>query len=151
MRQVRPYLFIGASVHPADVARLQRSRITAIVSLQQAGIDLPVPAMDRMRAACEPAIRFHNLGIADYNPDAVIAAAPDAVALLDALIGAGHVVYLHCSEGINRAPSIALAYLVRHERVDVDAAIAVLRACDAGARPYAGVIEWLRATAAAPR
>ena len=115
-----------------------------MLSLQQPGVDLPLSAVERMRAACGSQILFHNVGIHDYDPDAVIGALPRALPLLHALIGAGRIVYLHCSEGINRAPSVALAYLVRHERPDIDAALAAVRACDAGARPYDAVINWLR-------
>lgn len=144
MRQLRPHLHFGASVHPADVPRLRRIGITAVLSLQQAGVDLPQAAIERMRAACEPGILFRNVAIRDYDPHAVIAAVPRALSLLRTLLAEGRVVYLHCSEGINRAPSVALAYLVRGEEVDVDAALAHLRACDPGARPYAAVIDWLR-------
>ena len=144
MRRLRAQLHFGPSVHAADVPRLRRAGITAVLSLQQSGIDLPRAAMERMRAACEPRIVFRNVGIHDYDPDAVITALPAALDVLHALIGAGRVVYLHCSEGINRAPSVALAYLVRHESLAVDQALAELRSCDPGARPYAAVIEWLR-------
>jgi protein-tyrosine phosphatase len=144
VRQLRPHLHFGASVHPADVPRLRRVGITAVLSLQQAGVDLPQVAIERMRAACEPGIVFRNISIHDYDPEAVIAALPRALSLLRTLLAEGRVVYLHCSEGINRAPSVALAYLVRHEQVDVDVALAHLRACDPGARPYAAVIDWLR-------
>jgi protein-tyrosine phosphatase len=144
MRQLRPHLHFGPSVHPADVGRLRRAGITAVLSLQQAGVDLPRAAMERMRTTCEPQIIFHNVGIHDYDPDAVIERLPVVLAVLHALIADGRVVYLHCSEGINRAPSVALAYLVRHEGLDVDEALGAVRACDAGARPYDAVINWLR-------
>lgn len=144
MRCLRPYLYVGPSVHPADLPRLRRAGITAVLSLQQAGVDLPLAAIDRMRAACEPQIIFRNVGIHDYDPEAVIIAAPEALATLDELRRADRIVYLHCTEGINRAPSIALAYLVTREALDVEAALAVLRGCDPGARPYARLVEWLR-------
>jgi Dual specificity phosphatase, catalytic domain len=147
MRRLRPHLHFGASVHPVDLPRLQRAGITAILSLQQAGVDLPHAALERMRSRCEPQVIFRNVGIHDYDPEAVIAALPLALPVLHALIGTGQIVYLHCSEGINRAPSVALAYLVHHESMQVDAALAELRGCDPGARPYAAVIEWLRAAA----
>ena len=67
---------------------------------------------------------------------------------LDALLRNGRTVYLHCTEGINRAPSVALAYLVRHEGLEVDEALAELRGCDPGARPYAALVDWLRHGAA---
>ena len=145
MRQLRPHLYIGPSVQPADIPRLHVAGITAILSLQQLGIDVPHAAAERMRCACEPRISFHNVGIHDYDPAAIITAMPETLATLDALIGDGRIVYLHCSEGINRAPSVALAYLVRHERMDVDAALADVRRCDPGAKPYLAVIDWLRA------
>ena len=127
-----------------DVPRLRRAGITAVLSLQQPDVDLPRAAMDRMRAACEPRIVFHNVGIHDYDPDAVVAALPGVLRLLQGLIADGQVVYLHCSEGINRAPSVALAYLVHYESLDVDAALAEVQRSDPGVRPYAVVIDWLR-------
>jgi protein-tyrosine phosphatase len=145
VRQLLPHLYIGSSVHPPDLPRLQRAGITAVLSLQQVGADLPRAALERMRTACEPRIMFRNCGIRDYDPDAVVAALPDVLRMLHALIGDGRVVYMHCSEGINRAPSVALAYLVRHEQFAVDAALTDLRRCDPAAKPYASVIDWLRA------
>ncbi len=147
MRRLRPHLYIGPSIYPTDLPRVRRKGITAVLSLQQVDIDLPRAAMERMRAACEPrAITFHNIGIHDYDPQAVIAALPRSLRMLHGLIGDGRIVYVHCTEGINRAPSIALAYLVRHEGLAVDHALADLRRCDPGVKPYAAVIEWLRAT-----
>src|SRR5882724_11060373 len=144
MRRLRPQLYLGPSVHPADVPRLRRTGITAVLSLQQPDVDLPCAAMDRMRAACAPHITFLNVGIHDYDPHAVIAALPAALAGLDRLVRDRRIVYVHCTEGINRAPSVALAYLMRHEALDIDRALAELRHCDPGARPYTEVIDWLR-------
>ncbi|HXQ20023.1 MAG TPA: dual specificity protein phosphatase family protein [Candidatus Acidoferrales bacterium] len=144
MRQLRPQLYLGASVHPPDVSRLQRAGITAVLSLQQPDVDLPRATIERMRAACEPHIQFRNVGIHDYDPGAVIEALPAVLPSLHQLIAGGRTVYLHCTEGINRAPSVGLAYLVRYENRDVDGALADLRRCDPGARPYAELIDWLR-------
>ncbi len=146
MRRLRPHLYLGPSVHPTDLPRLRRSGITAVLSLQQLGIDLPHAAAERMRVACEPAMLFRNVGIHDYDPQAVIAALPLALPLLHQLLADGHTVYLHCTEGINRAPSVALAYLVQHEGLDVEAALADLHRCDPGARPYPPLLDWLRTT-----
>jgi protein-tyrosine phosphatase len=148
VRHLRPQLYLGPSVHPPDLPRLRRAGITAVLSLQQPGVDLPHAAMERMRAACAPHLVFHNVAIHDYDPDAVIVALPAALARLQGLLGDGRVVYVHCTEGINRAPSVALAYLVLHEALDVDAALSDLRRCDPGVRPYVEVIDWLRAHAA---
>lgn len=144
MRYLHPQLYIGPSVHPPDLPLLYRARITAVLSLQQPGVDLLAAAVERMRAACEPDIAFCNVAIPDHDPDAVIGALPSALTQLHGLIGAGRTVYVHCSEGINRAPSVGLAYLVCHCGFDVDRALGALRRCDPGAKPYAKVIDWLR-------
>ena len=145
MRRLRPHLYFGSSVHPIDLPRLRGAGITAVLSLQQANVDLPQRALDRMRDACTPhQIAFCNVGIHDYDPQAVIAALPETLTMLANLISEGRVVYLHCTEGINRAPSVALAHLVRYERLPVDSALDELQRCDAGVRPYVAVIDWLR-------
>jgi dual specificity protein phosphatase-like protein len=144
VRHFRPHLYFGPSVHATDLPRLRRAGITAVLSLQQPRIDVPLAAIERMRAACEPRIAYRNMAVHDYDPDALIAALPDVLASLQALIGDGRIVYVHCSEGINRAPSVALAYVIHHERLDVDDALAELRRCDPGAKPYQAVIKWLR-------
>src|SRR5574341_1861622 len=137
VRRLRPYLYFGPSVYPPDLPRLRQAGITAVLSLQQAGVDLPQAAVDRMRAACAPTIAFENVGIHDYDPEAVIAALPGVLHRLAHLLAHGSVVYVHCSEGINRAPSVVLAYLVRHEGLAVTDALNDLRCSDAGARQYA--------------
>jgi len=144
MRQLRPYLYFGPSVLPVDLPRLRRAGITAVLSLQEPGVDLSHAAVERMRAACAPDVVFTNIGIRDYDPDAVVAALPVVLASLHALIAGGRVVYVHCSEGIARSPSTVLAYLVRHEGLDVDRALAEIERSDAGAAPYAAVANWLR-------
>ncbi len=147
MRRLLPNLFIGPSVHPLDLPRLCGAGITAVLSLQQPGTDLSPAAIERMRAACaRHAIGFDNIGVHDYDPEAIIAALPTVLARLSTLIDNAHVVYLHCTEGINRAPSVALAYLVHHRQQSVDKAVAEVARCDPGARPYAPLIAWLRAT-----
>ncbi|MGH7789555.1 MAG: dual specificity protein phosphatase family protein [Candidatus Binatia bacterium] len=150
MRQLRPHLYFGPSVQPVELPRLRRTGITAVLSLQEPGPDLPAAAMDRMRAACAPGIRFVNVAIADYDPFALVERLPAALDALDELHRDGRVVYVHCSAGINRAPSLALAYLVRREGLAVDVALAALYAADAGVLPYDEVLHWLQRGTDAP-
>ncbi len=145
MRRIRANLLIGPSVHPTDLPRLRRAGVNAILSLQEGGRDLPTAAIDRMQAACEPVVAFRNVGIPDYDPEGMIRLLPVALETLRGLHADGRVVYLHCTEGINRAPSIALAYLVAAERLEVEVALAEIRAADPIAVPYEQFIDWLRA------
>ena len=146
MRRLRAQLLFGPSVHPVDLPRLRQAGVTAILSLQQPGIDLPQTAIERMRVACEPGIGFFNVGIHDYDPLAMIETMPIALRCLAELLDDGRIVYVHCTEGVNRAPSLALAHLVLHDGLDIDRALSELRRCDAGAKPYEALVQWLRST-----
>lgn len=147
MAPIRPHLFTGPTVGPDDLPRLRARGIGAILSLQRAGVDLAEEAVARMRAACAPTVAFRNVAIPDYDPEAVLARLPEALAALADLLRDGRVVYLHCTEGINRAPSIALAHLVVHEGLAVPQALADLRKAAPLARPYPAVVDWLAARA----
>jgi protein-tyrosine phosphatase len=142
--RVRPGLFVGPSVHPSDLPRLHRAGITAILSLQEPERDLPAAAIERMRQSCQPRIELHNVAVPDYDPRALIDRLASALHVLHNLLARKRIVYVHCSEGVNRAPSVALAHLVRHEGLDVDAAVAELQRAYPGARPYGELVEWLR-------
>lgn len=143
MKCIRPYLFVGPGVLAQDVPQLRRAGISAVLSLQEPGVDLLASAIERMRVACEPAIVFRNVAVRDYDPMALIHTLPQALGCLRALVEDGHTVYLHCSEGINRAPSLALAYLVRHESLAVMTARSLIASCHPAAHPYDVLLQFL--------
>jgi len=150
VRAILPDLLVGPAIAPADVARLRRAGVTGVLSLQEPGADILATAMARIRAACAapPAIAWRNVAIRDYDPDDLIARLPDALAALAELRAGGGVVYLHCCEGVNRAPSIALAHLVLERAMPLDDALAALAAAHAQARPYREFVRWMRARTA---
>ena len=59
---------------------------------------------------------------------------PSAVNTLRDLLQVGHRVYVHCTLGTNRAPTVVLAYLAVIEGMSVSRAITQIRQV----RPYAG-------------
>jgi len=144
MRRIRPKLFVGPAAHPEDILRLRRAGVTAVLSLQEPGRDLPESAIERIRAACGEAVVYRNVGVRDYDPHDLIRRLPAVLDALRALQRDGHVVYVHCCEGVNRSPSVVLAYLVRIEGMDVDAALAHQRAVDPIGRPYDEFVAHLR-------
>ena len=144
MRRILPFLYVGPAAHPPDVPRLKRSGVTAILSLQEPVRDLPEAAIDRMREACGKEIRYRNVAVRDYDPYDLIEHVPEILETLVDLQKNGRVIYLHCCEGVNRAPSAALAYLVRVEGMSVDEALVHLKSVDPVCRPYAEFVEWLR-------
>jgi hypothetical protein len=146
VRKILPDLLVGPGIAPADVARLRRAGVTAVLSLQEPGADILDGAMARIRAACArpPEILWRNVAIRDYDPEDLIRRLPDALTALRELIGGGRVVYLHCCEGVNRAPSVALAHLVFERRLELDEALETLLAAHAQARPYEQFLAWIR-------
>ena len=144
MRRIRPTLFVGPAVHTQDLTALKRAGVTAVLSLQEPVRDLPPAAIERMRLACGDEVAYRNVAVRDYDPHDLIRRLPAVLEVLVELQGAGHVVYVHCCEGLNRAPSVALAYLVRVENLPVDDALAHLRRVDPMGRPYLEFVDWLR-------
>jgi protein-tyrosine phosphatase len=47
----------------------------------------------------------------DFDSDDLRQKLPQCVKTLDKLLQQGHTVYVHCNMGVNRSPSIAIAYL----------------------------------------
>ena len=63
-----------------------------------------------------------------------------AVNLLDQLLKVGHCVYVHCTAGLNRAPSVVISHLAWNRGMDLDAAhrhVAQSRYCE----PYLDAIR----------
>jgi protein-tyrosine phosphatase len=138
-------LAFGPVVTPADTARLRRFGVTAVLSLQESGADVRADAVERMRRACAPDIDFRHVGVRDYDPDDLIRKLPAVLAALAELHAGGRVTYVHCCEGVNRAPSAALAYLVLNEGVELDDALAPWRQWrDRTRRSSSGFVDRIR-------
>jgi Dual specificity phosphatase, catalytic domain len=111
---VLPDLAIGEYPTPEDAAWLRDAqRIDAVVSLQDdADLDRKGLRFGVLRSAfAARAITLHRLPVADGDAEQLRSRLDDAVSLLAALHRDGRRVYLHCNAGLNRAPTIAIAYL----------------------------------------
>ena len=78
--------------------------------------------------------------IADGDNAMLLAQIDQAVAILDQAVRSGHRVYVHCNAGMNRAPTVAIAYLHVHRHLSLAEARDLLkrrRACV----PYMTVLE----------
>ena len=147
MKRVSQELFVGPGIWAPDVARLRRAGISAILSLQEPGADILPAAQAAIRGACAapPAIAYRNVAIRDYDPRDLIDKLPAALDALRRLDADGHCTYVHCCEGVNRAPSVALGFLVLVRALAIEEALARLRAAHPDARPYDEFVAWLRA------
>jgi len=112
--QILSGLFVGS--HPraiGDVERLRReSAITAVLNLQtdedMDSVKLDWRLLEAHYRACS--IDLLRLPVKEEQIE-LREKLPGCVRTLSALIAGGRTVYLHCTEGIGRSPTVAIGYL----------------------------------------
>jgi hypothetical protein len=113
--QILPYLHLGSCpMNVGDVDCLIRQlRITAVLNLQTEEdfvyLDIDWEAM--VGYYDELGIELRRVPIIDFNTDDLRRNLRRAVQVLDELIKGGHATYIHCTAGVNRAPTTVIAYL----------------------------------------
>jgi len=113
--QILPQLFVGSYPRTSDdIARLQTEcGITAVLNIQTdedpRSLNLPWDALQAHCASC--GIAFQNAPVRDGDTLELRDKLPGCVRALDELLKSGHTVYLHCTAGMNRSPTVAIAYL----------------------------------------
>jgi protein-tyrosine phosphatase len=129
-------LLIGSCpMTEGDIIQLKAEGITAVLNLQT---DVDIQQRDIDWPAMEDAYRRHGIvvrrfPIEDFSPSDMRRKLHPCVRILESLIRAGHVVYLHCNAGINRSPTVAVAFLHWVEKWDLSAArdhVLSCRPCD---------------------
>ncbi len=141
--EITPELLIGEYPRRDDVAWLKESfEITAVHNLQD-DLDLRVNGLniEELRHEYEAhAMKLVRTPIPDGSADAMGERLKVALDDLNSLISAGQRVYLHCNAGLNRAPTLAIAYLRGFGGMSLDEALAHVkkrRACG----PFMTVLE----------
>jgi protein-tyrosine phosphatase len=136
-------LWIGRYVHPEDVKLLARRFITTVLNLQSDKdiADYGIPLKKLLTVYQDFGIELKRFPIPDFDLRSIAACLPDCVAELEqALQPRWSRVYLHCSAGINRAPTVAAAYLMRCRGMSAQQAhdlVTSLRDCS----PYLEILE----------
>ena len=124
--QILPRLYIGS--HPTtieDIELLRRNlAVTAVLNLQT-DEDMQSTALDfKPLEAYYRALPLSLVRIPMMEEQAVLREKlAQAVAALDRLLAADQTVYLHCTAGIARAPSVAIGYLYSRLGWEVDVAV----------------------------
>jgi protein-tyrosine phosphatase len=125
-------LLIGSCPMTAgDIAHLKDVGITAVLNLQTdediEHRDIDWPGMEA--AYREFGMLVCRFPIEDFSPGDMRQKLRPCVRILAGLIEAGHTVYLHCNAGINRSPTVAVAYLHWVENRDLQEAHAYITRC----------------------
>lgn len=136
-------LWVGGYLRPEDVKQLARNLISTVVSLQTDDdlATLGIQIQKLLKAYQETRIELRRIPIPDFDKNSLAANLPLCVAeLQEALQPEWTRVYLHCTAGINRSPTIAAAYLIRSRDMSAAEAydyITARRHCS----PYLDVLE----------
>jgi protein-tyrosine phosphatase len=136
-------LWVGAYLRDGDTVELKHAGITIVISLQSDEdlelYDISIPMLTHALRA--EGIRLIRIPIQDFSKDALERKLPEAVSrLLSALEPAAARVYLHCTAGINRAPTTAAAYLIFSRNMPAREAWGLLTA-KRHCSPYLDVLE----------
>ncbi|MGH7847827.1 MAG: dual specificity protein phosphatase family protein [Candidatus Binatia bacterium] len=140
--EILPRLFVGS--YPGsteDIETLRRNGISAVLNLQT---DSDVQHFkfdwDSLLARYKTCgIQLRRIPVRDFDTADLKDKLPACISALKDLIGSSHRVYLHCSAGTGRSPSVAIAYLCCCGW-DLDAAAAHVEQC----RPCAPNMEAIR-------
>jgi protein-tyrosine phosphatase len=138
-----PELLVGAYPEPADLAWLAAERgVRAVLNLQD-DFDLAAKRLTLLdlEIACAAAdVHFARIPIADGDAEGLALRLPGAVALLARLVHEHGVTYLHCNAGMNRAPTVAVAYLHAHHGMAIPDAVRHVKA-RRSCLPYMAALE----------
>ena len=146
LSEVLPNLYVGSCPRsPEDIDSLRNFGITAVLNVQTEddfaywGID-----WNRLEAKYRQAgIECRRAAVRDFDPDDLRQKLPHCVEVLDDLLRQGHTVLVHCGGGINRSPTIAIAYLHWGQGWSLAKATVHVRKCRV-CEPYVDAIRLAR-------
>ena len=129
--QIFPQLFVGSRPRIVDdIEELrQNAGITAVLNLQtdedMCWYDTDWEKLEAHYRKTE--IEVVRFPIRDFDPDDLREKLPGGVQALEELLAAGRTVYLHCTAGVNRSPTVAIAHIHWCRGWDLEKAIAFVK------------------------
>jgi len=110
-------LWVGSyPQQPEDVLHLKSIGVTAILNLQSdADFSYRGIQWDMFwKFYVSQGLTVVRVPIIDFDLGSLSKNLADGVAALEALVAGDHRVYLHCTAGLNRSPTVAIAWLMKH-------------------------------------
>lgn len=125
--QILPRLFVGS--HPRTIADIERLRqelgVTAVLNIHtdedMSAVLLDFPPLEAHYRTCR--VELRRVPMLEQQPE-LRAKLRACIGALNELLAGGHTVYLHCTAGIGRAPTVAIGYLHFHLGWELDVAVA---------------------------
>ena len=110
-------LYIGSFPESLkDINTLKRIGVTAVLNLQTGDDEryLKIDWRELEKTYEIYGIKVRRIPVGDFDPEDLEEKLPACIRELHDLLSSGHVVYLHCSAGSSRSPTVAIAYLSWH-------------------------------------
>lgn len=130
---------------PERIALLRQKAVTGLVSVQTdrdlADVGVPWPLLWKFLMAQGIAASRHP--IVDFDEMAMVRGLTPAVAAVAEMRASNRITYLHCTAGVNRSPTVAIAWLVRHGGMDLATAWAQVTSRRPCAPHRAALERWL--------
>ena len=131
IHEIQPGLWLGPCPRSPEFIRALREDygIDSLVSVQT---DADLRAMGLSWATLWRVLMARDIAasrvpIVDFDDSSLRAGLTDAVQAVQSMRAAGRTVYVHCSIGINRSPTVVIAWLVRHGGLSLDEAWQLVR------------------------
>ncbi len=109
---------------PERIRALKVAGFTAVISVQTdedlTSLGMSWPLLWKFLVG--QGLSCQRVPIRDFDLKALAAGLDGAVAAVQELHRGGHRVYLHCSAGVNRSPSVAIAFLMAHYQMTLEEA-----------------------------
>ena len=109
-------LWVGSYLRPEDTGALARKLISIVLNLQtdEDLAALGIQLKELLKAFESADIELRRVPIPDFDKESLVTKLPLCVSELEkALKPEWARVYLHCTAGLNRSPTVAAAYLIR--------------------------------------
>ena len=127
---VIPHLIVGpAPLVEDDFAQLKELNVTAILSLQTEEDGKEGAIESERTAALQFGMSFSNLPVTDFDRIDLQWKLPKCVAMVERILAAGDILYLHCTAGVHRSPTVAVAYLHGCLQWPLEQALEHIRSC----------------------
>ena len=131
--QIRPNLILGADKDARDLETLRSLGVTHIVN-----------AAADCDCHYEDAFQYLHVKLFDSPQENIAKHLARVLEFLKEVNGSGGVVLVHCQQGISRSCSLVLAWLMAHEGLSMDEALADVRTKRSFVKPNEGFAKQLR-------